>query len=155
MADTCAVYTLGSLTINAATGNTLFLDFEEGAISGLDGKPIRSQIDPQGQSDGGIVHTKLFGPRIIVFQGGILIRSVGIDNKDDYVSAVNAVESATISALEGILNTPTSLSWTPTGGSAKSISVTYGTEGGEIEFSGNMIDKRFTFTLVAADPTIT
>lgn len=155
MADTCATYTLGSLTINATTGDTLFLDFDEGEITGLDGAPIRSQIDPQGQSSGGIVHTKLFGPRIISFHGKVLIRSVGLDNKESYVAAVNTVESAAISALESILNTPTNLTWTPTGGSSKSISVTYGTDGGEIQFFGNMIEHSFTFTVVAADPTIT
>ena len=143
------------MTINASSGNTLFLDFEGGTISGLDGAPIRSQIDPQGQSEGGIVHHKFFGARVITFQGGILIRSVGIDNKDDFVAAVNAVQSNAISALESILNSSTALQWTPTGGSAKAINVTYGTEGGEIEFSGNMLDSRFTFSLVAADPTIT
>jgi hypothetical protein len=155
MADTCATYTLGSLTINNSTGDTLFLDYEEGEIIGLDGAPIRSQIDPQGQSEGGIVHTKFLGPRIITFSGKVLVRTVGIENKEDYVAAVNAVESAAVSALESILNSPTALQWTPTGaGGAKSIQVTYGTTGGEIQFSGNMIEHKFTFTVVAADPTI-
>lgn len=155
MADTCCVYTLGSLTINAATGNTLLVDFDEGEITGLDGAPIRGQIDPQGQSDGGIVHGKFFGPRIISFHGKVAIRTVDPGNTDAYVAAVNTVEASAISALESILNTPTTLSWTPTGGSAKSISVTYGTEGGEIQFFGNMLEPSFSFTLVAASPTIT
>lgn len=154
MADTCAVYTLGSLTINATTGDTLLTDFEGGEITGLDGAPIRSQIDPQGQSDGGIVFHKFFGPRIITFAGAVAIRSQENIQSSLYIQAVNTVEAAAISALEGILNTPTSLAWTPTGGSAKSILVTYGTDGGEIEFFGNMLEKRFHFTLVAADPTI-
>lgn len=154
MADTCATYTLGSLTINNSSGNTLFLDFDEGQISGLDGAPIRRQIDPQGQSDGGIVHTALYGARIITFSGTILIRTADLTNKEDYVAAVNAVESAAISALESIRNSATTLSWTPTGGSGKSISVKYGVEGGEISFFGNMLDKRFSFSLVAENPTI-
>lgn len=154
MADTCCQYSLGSLTINNSTGDTLHTDFDDGDISGLDGAPIRSQIDPQGQSDGGIVHNKFFGPRIITFTGQVLIRSVDVTNPESYVAAVNAVIATAKSALESILNTPTTLSWTETGGSAHSISVTYGTEGGEFTTSGNMLQKKFSFTLVAASPTI-
>jgi len=154
MADTCCVYTVGSLTINNSTGNTLFLDFDEGEVAGLDGAPIRRQIDPQGQSDGGIVHNAFYGPRIITFSGAVLIRTVGIEDRTGWAAAVNAVESASVSALQAILNSPTNLAWTPTGGSGKTISVEYGTEGGEIQFFGNMLDKRFTFSLVAANPTI-
>lgn len=155
MADTCCTYTVAGITINAASGDCLHTDFEDGEITGLDGKPIRKQIDPQGQSDGGIVHQAFFGPRIITFSGRVLIRSVDLSNKEAYVAAVNAVESAAVAALESFVNSSTTLAWTPTGGSGKSISVTYGTEGGEIQFSGNMIDHRFQFSLVAADPTIT
>lgn len=85
----------------------------------------------------------------------MLIRSQTGSNREDYAAAVNAVEAAAIAAFEGILNTDSSLAWTPTGGSAKSISVRYGTDGGEIQFSGNMIDRGFTFSLYAANPTIT
>ena len=154
MADTCCIYTVAGLTINAASGDCLHTDFDEGEIAGLDGRPIRKQIDPQGQSDGGIVHTALYGPRIITFSGRVLIRSVDLTNPSSYAAAINVVEAASISALEGALNSATNLAWTPTGGSAKTLSVTYGTEGGEIQFFGNMLDRRFSFTLVAADPAI-
>lgn len=155
MADTCCPYTIAGLTINAATGDCLLTDFEDGQISGLDGAPVRKQIDPQGQSDGGIVHPAFLGARIITFQGKVLIRSVPDTAPPlTYAAAVNVVEAAVVSALSGILNSASSLAWTPTGGSAKSISVTYGTDGGEIQFSGNMVDRRFSFTLVAANPTI-
>lgn len=154
MADTCCPYTIAGITINATTGDCLFTDFESGSILGLDGAPIRSQIDPQGQSNGGIVHPKFFGARIITFNGKVLIRSVDLGNRETYAAAVNVVEAAAVSALEGILNSASTLAWTPNGGAARSISVTYGTDGGEIQFTGNMIDRQFTFTLVAADPTI-
>lgn len=155
MADTCCSYSVAGLTINTTSGDCLFTDFDEGEITGLDGAPVRKQIDPQGQSSGGIIHPALFGARIIAFQGKVLIRSVGEGAMPTtYAAAVNAVESAAVSALEGILNTPSTLAWTPTGGAARSISVTYGVEGGEIEFFGNMISRRFQFSLVAANPTI-
>lgn len=155
MADTCCAYSVAGITINATTGNTLHTDFEGGDITGLDGAPIRSQIDPQGQSEGGIVHQKFLGPRIITFQGKILIRSTNPGDPEGYTAAVNAVIAAAVSALEGFLNSTTTLAWTPTGGSAHSITVTYGTEGGEFQSTGPMLDKSWTFTLVAADPTIT
>lgn len=155
MADTCCAYTIAGLTINASSGDCLLTDFEDGQILGLDGAPVRKQIDPQGQSDGGIVHPAFFGPRIITFQGKVLIRSVPDGaNSLTYAAAVNVVEAAAVSALQGILNSSSSLAWTPNGGSAHSISVTYGTEGGEIQFIGNMVDRRFSFTLVASNPTI-
>lgn len=154
MADTCAVYTLSSLTINATTGDTLLTDFDGGDITGLDGAPIRSQIDPQGQQSGGIVHEKFFGPRIITFTGAILIRTVTDPSSAAYIGAVNSVISSALSALEALLNTPGTLSWTETGGGAHSISVTYGVEGGEFQTTGNMLQKKFSFSLVAADPTI-
>lgn len=154
MADTLCPYTVAGITINAPTGNTLHTDFEGGDITGLDGAPIRAQIDPQGQSNGGIVHQKFLGARIITFSGKVLIRSTDPSNCDAYAAAVNAVISSAVAALESFLNTATTLAWTPTGGSAKSISVTYGTEGGEFQSSGNMLDKSWTFTLVAANPTI-
>lgn len=154
MADTCCVYTFGSLTVNAATGDTLHTDFEGGDIQGLDGAPIRKQIDPEGQSSGGIVHPAFFGPRIITFTGKILIRSQTSPGSTAYIGAVNAVIAAAKSALEAQLNSATTLSWTETGGSAHSISCTYGTEGGEFQTSGNMLEKSFSFTLVAANPTI-
>ena len=155
MADTCCVYTFGSLTVNATSGDGLNTDFEQGQILGLDGAPIRKQIDPQGQSDGGIVHTAFYAARIITFQGRVLIRSVAEGAPaNTYAAAVNAVEGAAVSALQAQLNSATNLAWTLTGGGSHSISCTYGTPGGEIQFTGNMVDRRFTFTLVAADPTI-
>jgi hypothetical protein len=156
MADTCCTYTFGSLTVNPSSGDGLTTDFEEGQILGLDGAPVRKQIDPQGQSDGGIVHPAFFGARIIQFQGKVLITSVPEGAPAlTYAAAVNVVEAAAVAALEAQLNSAATLAWTPTGGSGKSISCTYGTPGGEIQFSGNMVDRKFQFTLVAANPTIT
>lgn len=155
MADTCTTYTFGSLTVNPSSGDGLTTDFEQGQILGLDGAPIRKQIDPQGQSEGGIVHTAFFAARIIQFQGRVLIRSVAEGSAlTTYAAAVNVVESAAVAALEAQLNSATTLSWTLTGGGSHSISCTYGVPGGEIQFTGNMVDRRFTFSLVAADPTI-
>jgi len=155
VADQCCEYTYVGLTINDETEGTdrLALD-ESGGVTGLDGAPIRAQIDPKGQIDGSIVHPKLFAGRIIVFKGVVDIRTVEDRMTAAYRAALMTFEAAVISALEGTLNTESALAWTPSGGSAQSINASYGIEGGEIVFSGSMIDPEFTFTLIASDPEI-
>lgn len=154
MADLCCAYSFAGITINNPADGVDHLILGENGVTGLDGAPIRAEIDDQGQSNGGIVHPKFFGARIITFSGFVNIQSTVRERSTAYFSAVNTLEAAVISALEGVLNTPTTLSWTPTGGSGKSISCTYGNQGGEIQFGGSMLEPTFTFTLVAADPTI-
>jgi hypothetical protein len=147
MADLCTVYTFGALTLNPSSGDGLFIG--EGGIQGLDGRPIRAQVDNKGVTDGGIVHPKFFGPRAIRFGGPMKIESVARKPTVGFFAAVNAVEAATIAALEALLNTPTALSWTPFGGTPESLTCTYGIEGGEIQFGGSMMLKTWTFALVA------
>lgn len=120
----------------------------------MDGAPIRRQIDPQGHTDGGLQHTARFGPRIITFKGKVLVRSQDGTNREDFAAAVYAVEAASVAAFEAVLNSDSTLAWTPNGAGARSISARYGTEGGEFQTSGNMIDRRFQFSLYAANPTI-
>lgn len=129
----------------------------EGEITGLDGAPVRSQVDNLGQTNGGIVFPKFLGPRVITFSGEVHIQSVSwTENNTAWMTAVNTLEAAVVSALEGILNSATSLSWTPTGLAARSISVTYGVPGQEIQFSGAMLpgDRKFSFSVIAANPSI-
>ena len=158
MADLCAPYSIAGFTINntSAGVDRLLTSFANGQIVGLDGAPIRSQVDLFAGTSGGIVHTKLFAPRVIQFAGDVHIQSVDSPADPAWLVAVNTLEATVISALEGILNTPSTLSWTPTGLSARSISVTYGTEGGEIQFFGPMLpgERQFSFSLIAALPTI-
>lgn len=157
MADYCCQYTFSSVKINDTTTDADRLMIgDDGEITGLDGRPIRSEIDDQGQSDGGIVHPKFYAARIIVFSGEIHIQSVAFEDTTAYITAINTLEAAVITALEAQLNSEANLTWTPTGGSGKSIACTYGVNGGEIQFSGAMLpgQRRFTFTLVADEPAI-
>ena len=154
MADLCCAYTFAGIIINNPTDGVDHLMLGEDGVTGLDGAPIRSEIDDEGQGDGGIVHPKLYGPRIITFKGFCAIRSVVVERNTAYATALNTLEAAVISALSAQLNTPAALTWTPTGGSGKSISCTYGNQGGEIRFGGSHMEKTFEFTLVAEDPTI-
>lgn len=155
MADLCCEYTYAGLTINDATEGVdrLVVD-ANGEITGLDGAPIRSQIDPRGRTDGGIVHTKLFAARIVVFKGYAEVQSVENRLTAEYREAMMALQSSVIAALEAQLNTESPLVWTPAGLTTHTLQASYGIVGGEIQFSGLMIDADFTFTLVASDPTI-
>ena len=159
MADLCCAYSIAGITINnpAAGANRLMTSFENGAIIGLDGAPVRSQVDPKGQTHGGIVHPKFLGPRVITFEGEVHIQSVQWTSMStSYLAAMNSLEAGVISALEGILNSSSTLSWTPTGLGARSISVTYGVPGEEVQFEGPMLpgQRTFSFSLIAATPSI-
>lgn len=156
MADLCCPYAVAGITINNATAGADRLVLDSDGVTGLDGAPVRSQVDPRGQTAGGIVHPKLLGARIITFKGFVHIQSVEPDERIPYLTAINALEAAVVSALEGILNSASTLSWTPTGAAARSISVTYGVPGQEIQFTGEMLpgERTFSFGLIAAIPTI-
>lgn len=147
MPDLCCAYTFAGGTINPSSGDGLVL--QENGIVGLDGRPIRAQIDNKGRNNGGKKHPSYFGPRIIAFSGGVLIRSVALKPTSAYYAALMTVEDAWIALLEAKLNTPDTLAWTPSNGGSRSLSCTYGSEGGEISFFGSMLAPKFHFTLVA------
>ena len=154
MADLCCEYDFAGIKINDAATGTNRLILGENGVTGLDGAPIRSESDDEGQQNGSIIHPKFLGGRVIVFSGFCQIRTVTVEMSTAYFTALNALEAGVVSALEGALNSAGALTWTPTGGSGKSISCTYGNQGGEIQFGGEMMEKTFTFTLISASPTI-
>lgn len=154
MADLCCVYSFAGISINSTTPGADRLVLAEDGVTGLDGAPIRAELDDEGQSDGGIYFPRFLGPRIIAFKGFCHIQSVPVEMNTAYYTALNALEAGVTSALASKLNTPDTLAWTPTGGSAKSISCYYGSTGGELQFGGSMLEKTFEFTLVAYNPTI-
>ena len=143
MSDTCDVYTVAGLTINATSGDTLVTE----DVSGLGGAPLRRTKPPQGQADGAILLTSKKAHRISVFRGYILIRSVEFDiDPVGYRTAQRALMDSVIAALEGIDNSSSTLSWS-------SHSLTVYRDAGP-EFSGPEFGKKFIFSLYAPDPTI-
>lgn len=150
MADLCCKYTIAGITLNDDTPGADRLVIGEDGVKGLDGRPIRRQVDPAGYNvEGGIIHPARFGPRLILFSGIVNVQSTLYDPTDDYFAAVYALEQAVIAALEGIRNTDGTLAWTPHGGSPQTLTVRYGLPGQEIQFAGPMLNKRFVFGLVA------
>src|SRR5262245_51252314 len=107
MADLCCEYNIAGIVINDDTPGADRLILGADGVVGLDGAPVRGQVDPRGQISGGIVHPKFLGPRIIVFKGFCQIQSVTPAQNTAYYSALNALEAGVVSALEGILNSGT------------------------------------------------
>lgn len=144
MADICAVYTVAGLTFNATSGDTYITT----DIQGLDGAPIRAEIDDKPQADGGLVFPLLLGARHVTFEGfiGVRTENFGFD-KAGYIAVINAFEAALIAGLESIRLSPGTLAW-----DSNSLSVYYDSP---VLFRGDQFAKRFIFGLVAPDPTIT
>jgi hypothetical protein len=129
----------GTIAFNpAAGGDGYYLT----AVHGLGQAPLRATVDDKPQAAGGIVHPFLRGARRITAEGFILpVVGSGL------VTAMDALTAA----LESIEQADGTWSWTPTGGSAKSLTVRC-----EIAVDYDSArPKTFAFGLVAGDPTIT
>lgn len=154
MADLTCTYTLatpgGTITFNNGDLHTLDDLYWIAAIEGLDGAPIRAQIDNAPQTHGGIVHTFWRGPRHIGFQGSILIQSVPWGGS--CLVERNDMEEDLRVALESTLQDNTgTLSWTPAGQSARSLTVRCDIPVQYTPQEDYMI-VGFVFGLVSADP---
>lgn len=156
MPDLAATYTL------ATPGGTIIFnsgDLKDGTdkywvqnISGLDGTSIRAPIDNVPFGDGGIVHDFWKGPRHVVFEGVLVTESVGFPSHGDAcIQRQNEMEEALIDALESILRDDGTLSWTPLGLAARSLTVRHDVTL-EVSAIENFALKSFVFGLVAANP---
>src|SRR6188472_1763010 len=137
--DLCVEYAVGaSLKLNQGGASGTTTTIRTTAITGLDGRPIRATILPNGAADGGDKLTARFGPRLIRFEGDIWVFSGGnaitpVDNLTTYLTGVNTLVNAWVSGLEAALNSTFTLGWTATGQGASSLTVTYGYEGAEFQ----------------------
>lgn len=134
----------GTLTFNAATGDTLWLDPSQS--SGLDQAPLRTPIDKKPGAPGGIVFPFLRDARHVTLGGELFIRSSGTET--GYVTARNALEQTIRAALESIEDADGTFAITPTGLSTMSLTVRCDVP---VTFAGLLV-KTFLFGLVAADP---
>lgn len=155
MADLCAEYTLALATtrkLNEAGASTLV----PRTITGLDGRPIRATIIPKGATDGGRKLTSRFGPRLIQFSGDILICGADgnpldpLKSPGEYLTRLNQLADGWRSDLEAKLNTAFNLTYTPSGLSLVTRSVTYGYENAEWTVAGTTNEPTFSFGLVQA-----
>lgn len=138
--DLCVEYQVGaSLRMNQGGLGGTTTTIRPSSIVGLDGRPVRAPILPNGASDGGDKLTARFGPRLIRVTGYIDVYTAGVqvnpvdDGVVAYLTGVNALVATWITALEALLNTTFTLGWTPTGQGAQSLTCTYGFEGAEFQ----------------------
>lgn len=160
MADRCCTYTWGTIVINGDvdTDTAVITDAESDGILGLDGAPIRRQIDPVALDDGGDSQDALLAHRIITVTAHVHIgthpnRDPTIDTPG-YNTKLVTLQKAWVAECEAHLNTAQSLTWTDATGASRSINAKYGVEGGEIVFGGTTFEPTVTFQLLAEDPTI-
>lgn len=121
-------------------------------IQGLDGPAIRAPVDLVPFGDGGIVHTFRKGPRRVIFDGMLWIEST--TNQGDCQLLRNGLAFNLQDALASIISTSGTLTWTPEGEAAKSLTV-YNEVGLDIRYTDNYLVSTFSFGLVsaAADPS--
>lgn len=156
MADIKVEYTLvtGSGTIvfnDGALGDGVDKYWLE-QIQGLDGPAIRAPVDLVPFGDGGLIHTFRKGPRRVIFDGMLLMESSTSQAACQEIR--NNLSWDLKDALASILTTAGTLSWTPTGEPAQSLSVYYEV-GVDFPYSNNYMVQNFSFGLIsaAADPS--
>ncbi len=133
-----------TITFNAASGNTLYLDPE--MCSGLDGGPIRRTIEDAPMTDGALVFPSRKGGRHIVIGGWVHVTTGATES--DYRTNREALVDNLRLALESIENADGTYTWTPIGG-ARALTVQ-----ADIPVTTNgAFQKKFVFGLIAADPT--
>jgi hypothetical protein len=149
MADIAVVYTLttpgGTITFNDGGADQFYIT----EIQGLGSAPIRTPIDNAPQAHGGLVHDFWKAARNIVVEGVFLITSVPQGTQCQALR--NDMEEDLRAALESILQADGTLAWTPTGLTARSLTVRHSVPL-ECPHQDNYLLRAFNFGLVAADP---
>ncbi len=143
MAEYSVAFTLttpsSTVTFNAGSGDEYFLDPDQ--CAGLDMAPVRASVDDMPGASGGLVHTALKGARHVTFSGWLV-------NRTGTPAARNTMENTLRAALESIMAANGTLAWTPSGGSARSLTVRCDVG---LTTQGTWL-KVFLFGLVAANP---
>jgi hypothetical protein len=125
MADITTTYTLttpgGTIIMNNGEMGDGTDKYWLQVIQGLDGAEIRAPVDPVPFGDGGIVHTFWKGPRRPIFEGVFLIESSTFES--DCQQIRNTMSEALRVALDSIIAANGTLSWTPIGFGARSLTV--------------------------------
>lgn len=158
MPDLCCQYNVGDMKMNEPLQDTL----TPISITGLHGRPISGTVIPLAGTSGSKKRTHQFRGRVIQVRAiPLIVANPGIDgdginiarNLTEYNTRLNDLMDAWTSFLESKLNTTFTLSYTPTGGSPVSLTVTYGLEGGEFDMEAEGENAMFApivrFTLFA------
>lgn len=152
MADYSVVYSLatagGTVLFNNGDLRTLDDLYWVQNIRGLDSPSLRTPVDDAPQAHGAIIHNFWKGARHVGFEGELFVQSVP---PSACQAVLNGMEAALRAALESILQTNGTLTWTPSGGGAESLSVRYEISL-EISPNNDYATRSFTFGLIAGSP---
>jgi len=116
---------------------------------GLDGPPLRVPTDNRPQTDGGLVHSRLKGPRPVTMVGVLLTRSTRMSNSTATMTRRNEMQADLQGAIDSIMDADGTLVWTPHGLTQHSLTVRAHTP--ELKIVG-VEWPVFTFGLIAANP---
>lgn len=153
MADIATQYTLTTpgpdITFNVGDVGDGTDKYWLTAIRGLDGPSIRAPVDPVPFGNGGLVYTFWKGPRRVQFEGMLLIES-----PVNCMERRNDLAFPLMQALAAIIAANGTLTWTPTGQAAQTLTVRNEIPL-EIGYSDNYTVSTFSFGLVSAsaDPS--
>ncbi len=158
MADLNTIYTLatpgGTVTFNNGDlfdGTDKFWIQE---ISGLDGIDVRAPVDNVPFGHGGILHAFWRAPRQLSLDGVLLVESVP-SSSSSCPALLNTMEEALRAAVDSLITASGTLSWTPAGQSAKSLTVFHhGQPRLDFRPVENYALRQFVFGLISASPTL-
>jgi hypothetical protein len=147
MAEVAIPYTLvtpaGTITFNPTGSQSDGMYLTD--VSGLDQPTPRVAVDNRPQFDGGIIYTSWFGPRYPVLTGSMRYLTTG------FAVGRRPAEDALRAALASILRADGTLTWTPSGGSARQVTV----RAEQMQISNEQGPlKGFQIALVAVNPTV-
>lgn len=149
MADIAVPYTLetpaGTIDFNDGSADQFYI----GEIQGLGTAPIRTPVDNAPQAHGGLVHNFWKAARNITIEGVFLITSVPQGTQCQAIR--NAMEEDLRAALESILQTDGTLTWTPVGLAERELSVRHSVPL-ECPHQDAFLLRAFNFGLIAANP---
>ena len=150
MADLIVEYTLTTpgpdIVFNDGALGDLVDKYWIDAIQGLDGPAIRAPVDLVPFGDGGIIHTFRKGPRRVIIEGMLLLDP---PTYEDCQARRNTLAFNLQDALASIIAASGTLSWTPTGGAAESLTV-FNEIPLNITYTDNFLVSRFSFGLISA-----
>lgn len=154
MADLATTYTYA-----AAGGTVVFNNGDLGdgtdkfwlqSIQGLDGPNVRAPVDAVPMGNGSLLHAFWLAGRTPVLEGVLIIESVPL-NSSACQTALNVMEDALRAAVESNVAAAATLSWTPTGQTAQSLSVFHnGQPRLDVTPIENFHLRQFVFGLIAA-----
>ena len=122
-------------------------------VSGLDGPNVRAPIDPRPQTNGFLLHDFFMAGREPVLDGVLIVESVPL-NSSECQTALNVMEASLRAAVESNVAASATLSWTPSGQAAASLTVYHHAQPRlDITPVENYHLRQFVFGLVSASGT--